>query len=229
MLLFAGHETTMVRIDLGMLLLITQPDQYRALRDDPGLINSAVDEVLRLSSISAIGGLPRYASADITIDDATIAAGDAVLLATSAANRDPRVFTDPDTFDITRTPNPHLAFGHGPATASAQASPGSNSARFSTASPTDSRSWNLPSPRKSPSPQEKPHRRLDRATSYMVSEFILGRPVLDMPARRRSSIDALWVIPHQVRIRYDPAHAVSPRRKSSRHCPSLMADGVCCG
>jgi pentalenolactone synthase len=59
MLLFAGHETTMVRIDLGMLLLITQPDQYRALRDDPGLINSAVDEVLRLSSISAIGGLPR--------------------------------------------------------------------------------------------------------------------------------------------------------------------------
>jgi cytochrome P450 len=114
MLLFAGHETTMVRIDLGMLLLITQPDQYRALRDDPGLINSAVDEVLRLSSISAIGGLPRYASADITIDDATIAAGDAVLLATSAANRDPRVFTDPDTFDITRTPNPHLAFGHGP-------------------------------------------------------------------------------------------------------------------
>jgi pentalenolactone synthase len=114
MLLFAGHETTMVRIDLGMLLLITHPDQYRTLRDDPGLINSAVDEVLRLSSISAIGGLPRYASADLTIDDTTIAAGDAVLLAISAANRDPRVFTDPDTFDITRTPNPHLAFGHGP-------------------------------------------------------------------------------------------------------------------
>jgi cytochrome P450 len=114
MLLFAGHETTMVRIDLGMLLLISHPDQYRALRDDPRLINSAVNEVLRLSSISAIGGLPRYANADIAIDDITVAAGDAVLLATSTANRDPRVFADPDTFDITRTPNQHLAFGHGP-------------------------------------------------------------------------------------------------------------------
>jgi cytochrome P450 len=114
MLLFAGHETTMVRIDLGMLLLIDHPDQYRALRDHPQLINSAVDEILRLSSITAIGGLPRYANTDLTLHDTTISAGDAVLLATTAANRDPRVFTDPDTFDITRAPNPHLAFGHGP-------------------------------------------------------------------------------------------------------------------
>ncbi|MBE8519235.1 cytochrome P450 [Amycolatopsis sp. H6(2020)] len=114
MLLFAGHETTMVRIDLGVLLLIDHPDQYRALRENPQLIDSAVDEILRLSSITAIGGLPRYAKTDLTIDETTISAGDAVLLATAAANRDPRVFPDPETFDITRTPNQHLAFGHGP-------------------------------------------------------------------------------------------------------------------
>lgn len=113
-LLFAGHETTMVRIDLGLLLLIDHPGQYRALRSNPQLINSAVDEILRLSSITSIGGLPRYANTDLTVDDTAISTGDAVLLATTAANRDPRVFADPDTFDITRTPNPHLAFGHGP-------------------------------------------------------------------------------------------------------------------
>ncbi|WP_020661074.1 cytochrome P450 [Amycolatopsis benzoatilytica] len=113
-LLFAGHETTTVRIDLGTLLLISHPDQYRALRADPRLIDSAVDEVLRMSTFSSIGGLPRYANTDLSIDDVTVAAGDAVLLSIAAANRDLRAFAEPDTFDITRTPNKHLAFGHGP-------------------------------------------------------------------------------------------------------------------
>jgi cytochrome P450 len=114
MLLFAGHETTVVRIDFGVLLLISHPDQRDALRGDPGLIGPAVEEVLRLSSSNnSVGGLPRYAHADITIHGVTIAAGDAVLLAPGVANRDPRAFPDPDTFDIARTPNPHLTFGHG--------------------------------------------------------------------------------------------------------------------
>jgi cytochrome P450 len=113
-LLFAGHETTMVRIDLGVLLLITHPDQFRALRSDPTLLGGAVEEVLRLTGHSTVGGLPRYTHTDVRVDGVTIPAGDAVLLATSAAHRDPRTFTNPDAFDITRAPNPHLAFGHGP-------------------------------------------------------------------------------------------------------------------
>ncbi len=114
MVLFAGHETTVNRIDLGVLLLLRERDCWDMLRTDPALLDSTVEEILRLSTLSTTGGLPRYAHADIALGDTTIQAGDAVLLATSAANRDPRVFPDPDAFDPARAPNPHLAFGHGP-------------------------------------------------------------------------------------------------------------------
>ena len=114
-LLFAGHETTMTRITLGTLLLITNPDQRGALLAEPALVTSAVEEILRLSGSGAgAGGILRYAGEDITLDTVTIAAGEAVLLAYAAANRDPYRFPDPDRFDITRSPNPHLGFGHGP-------------------------------------------------------------------------------------------------------------------
>ena len=114
-LLFAGHETTMNRISLGTLLLITNPDQRRALLADPTLVPAAVEEILRLSGTGSVtGGILRYAGADITLGSVTIPAGDAVLLAYGAANRDPRRFPDPDRFDISRSPNPHLGFGHGP-------------------------------------------------------------------------------------------------------------------
>jgi cytochrome P450 len=113
MLLFAGHETTVIRLDLGLLLLLTHPEQLDALRADPTLAPGAVEEILRLSSLSTIGGLPRYARTDLTIGQTTIPAGGAIILAPQAANRDGRVFPDPGTFDITRTPNPHLTFGHG--------------------------------------------------------------------------------------------------------------------
>jgi cytochrome P450 len=113
MLLFAGHETTVVRLDLGLLLLLTYPEHLDALRADSVLLPGAVEEILRLSSLSTTGGLPRYAHSDITVGQTTIPAGDAILLAPHAANRDRRVFPDPDAFDITRTPNPHLTFGHG--------------------------------------------------------------------------------------------------------------------
>lgn len=113
MLLFAGHETTVTRIDLGVLLLLGHPEQLDALRTDPTLVASAVEEVLRLSSLTTTGGLTRYAHADITIGNTVIPAGSAVILAPHAANRDRRVFPDPDTFDITRAPSPHLSFGHG--------------------------------------------------------------------------------------------------------------------
>lgn len=113
-LLFAGHETTMTRIDLGTLLLIKNPEQRDRLLADPSLVDSAVEEILRLSFGSPVtGGVARYAGTDIAVGDVLINTGDAVLLANGVANLDPRVFDDPDTFDITRDPNPHLSFGHG--------------------------------------------------------------------------------------------------------------------
>ncbi|GAA1123309.1 cytochrome P450 [Kribbella jejuensis] len=114
MLLFAGHETTVTRLDVGLLLLLSHPEQFHALRADPTLVPGAVEEILRLAATpSMTGGLPRYARTDLVIGETTVPAGDAVILASQAANRDRRVFPDPDAFDITRTPNPHLTFGHG--------------------------------------------------------------------------------------------------------------------
>ncbi|MBN9748009.1 cytochrome P450 [Amycolatopsis sp. A1MSW2902] len=114
-LLFAGYETTMSRIDLGTVLFIRNPAQWAKLTADPGLVTGAVEEVLRMvvTNIQDTGGSVRYAAEDLTAGDTTIPAGDAVLLAHHAANRDPRVFERPDEFDITRSPNPHLGFGHG--------------------------------------------------------------------------------------------------------------------
>jgi len=113
MLLFAGHETTVVRLDLGLVLLLTRPDQMDALRADATLVPGAVEEILRLSSLSTTGGLPRYARTEVVVRDVTIPPGDAIVLAAHAANRDRRVFDDPDTFNSGRTANPHLSFGHG--------------------------------------------------------------------------------------------------------------------
>lgn len=114
-LLFAGYETTMSRIDLGTLLFTRNPAQWRKLTAEPGLVTSAVEEILRMvtTNIQDTGGAVRYAAEDIPIAGTTISSGDAVLLAYHAANRDPRVFDRPDEFDITRSPNPHLGFGYG--------------------------------------------------------------------------------------------------------------------
>lgn len=113
-LLFAGHETTVGRIDYGVLLLLTNPDQRAAVQRDPELITTAVEEVLRYALPgSAGGGLPRYAHEDIEIGGVRIKAGEAVLLGLGAANRDERAFPDPDRFDVSRSVNAHLGFGHG--------------------------------------------------------------------------------------------------------------------
>ncbi len=112
-LLFAGHETTVTRIDCGTLLLLTHPGQYDALRHNPELVEGAVEEILRMAAPGG-GGLPRYAKDDIELAGVTIRAGDAVLLNGVVANRDAATFPDPDRFVITRAPNPHLSFGHGP-------------------------------------------------------------------------------------------------------------------
>lgn len=113
MLLFAGHETTVVRLDLGALLFLTHPDQRQALARDAGLVTSAIEEILRWSDMGS-GGLPRYAREAIVMDDVTIQPGEAVILSLGAANHDERVFAEPARFLIERRPNPHLTFGHGP-------------------------------------------------------------------------------------------------------------------
>jgi pentalenolactone synthase len=112
-LLFAGHETTVVRIDTGTLLLLTHPDQREALVRDPSLLPTAVEEILRLSDTGG-SGVPRYARDDVQVGGVTIRAGEAVLLNGGAGNHDGRVFGDPERFDVARHPNPHLTFGFGP-------------------------------------------------------------------------------------------------------------------
>ena len=118
-LLFAGHETTVAAIDKGVVLLTANAMRREALRADPGLIASTVEEILRYPDpvrpvdIEEPGGLPRYAHADIELDGVTIKAGDLVLLALREANVDADIFPRPDEFDIRRADNPHLAFGHG--------------------------------------------------------------------------------------------------------------------
>ncbi|HEX4723489.1 MAG TPA: cytochrome P450 [Pseudonocardiaceae bacterium] len=113
--LFAGHETTVVRIDLGTLLLLSNPDQYAALARDPALAPAAVEEILRLGmGGGGNGGLLRYARTPLEFGGVRIAAGDAVLLAVSTANQDASAFAEPARMDIGRPQtHPHLSFGHG--------------------------------------------------------------------------------------------------------------------
>ena len=111
-LLVAGHEATPARIDFGTVLLLLNPSQWDALRRDPALQPTAVEEVLRFASTG--GGLRlRYARTDLQVGNACIRAGDAVLLIPAVPNRDREIFADADRFDIARRPNPHLSFGYG--------------------------------------------------------------------------------------------------------------------
>lgn len=111
-LLWAGHATTVSQIGLGILALLANPEQWRALTGDPGLTAHAVEETLRASRRGS-GTIPRYARTELHVDGVTINAGDLVLLGIAAANHDPAVFHEPDQVDITRPPVRHLTFGYG--------------------------------------------------------------------------------------------------------------------
>nr|WP_170437280.1 cytochrome P450 [Ruegeria arenilitoris] len=111
-ILNAGHETTTNLIGNGLALLHDHPEQRQRLMDDPSLINSAVEEVLRFRSPNQFGN--RETTADVVIDGRSIAKGTNLHLCIGAANRDPAVFPDPGRFDISRKPNRHLAFAGGP-------------------------------------------------------------------------------------------------------------------
>ncbi|MCD2187730.1 cytochrome P450 [Actinomycetospora soli] len=111
LLLVAGHETTANMIALGTLLLLQDPDQATKVRDGES-VDGAVEELLRLLTVTHIGRR-RVATEDIELGGVTIRAGEGVIAAGEIANRDPDVFADPDALDVDRTPNHHVAFGHG--------------------------------------------------------------------------------------------------------------------
>ncbi|MFI0773854.1 cytochrome P450 [Streptomyces sp. NPDC021212] len=114
LLLLGGHETTANMITMGTLLLLEHPDQLARVRDtdDPKVIASAVEELLRYLSVVHLGRR-RTALEDIEIAGRTIRAGEGVILLGELANRDPSVFPDPDRLDIARDARGHQAFGVG--------------------------------------------------------------------------------------------------------------------
>lgn len=109
--LFAGHETTANLIGNGMYLFMRHRDQWDRLRREPSLAVSAVEEVMRYEG--PVKMTTRWAKRDIDVQGTKIREGDRLLLILAAANRDPRQFPDPDRFDIGRSPNEQLTFGHG--------------------------------------------------------------------------------------------------------------------
>jgi len=111
LLLVAGHQTTINLIGNGILALLRHPDRWAQLQRDATRITRATEEILRYDA--PVKRAPRIAAAEVELHGQTIRQGERVLLVLSAANRDPRQFADPDTFDITRDPNPHVAFGGG--------------------------------------------------------------------------------------------------------------------
>jgi cytochrome P450 len=112
LLLIAGHETTANMLGLGTLALLRHPEQLAIVRDEPERVDSAVEELLRWLTIVHTG-TAKIATADTEIAGHPIAAGELVMCALPAANRDPELRTDPDRLDVTRGGVGHLAFGHG--------------------------------------------------------------------------------------------------------------------
>ena len=111
LVLFAGHETTTHLLSNSANALLDHPDQLQRLRDNPALINPAVEEFLRYDGPS--NAITRVVSADHEIGGKLLRSGDRVFAMVNAANRDPRRFDDPQGLDIARQPNRHLTFGFG--------------------------------------------------------------------------------------------------------------------
>ncbi|MBF8192945.1 cytochrome P450 [Nonomuraea sp. K274] len=111
-LIIGGDETARLAMAGGVLALATYGEQWERLRADPALIGPAAEEILRWTTPAAHVG--RLATRDAELGGRRIAAGDVVALWTVSANRDETVFDEPDRFDVGRTPNRHLTFGHGP-------------------------------------------------------------------------------------------------------------------
>jgi cytochrome P450 len=112
LLLVAGHETTVNLIGNGTLALLRHPDQLRRLQQDPTLIRSAVEELLRYDS--SVQTVTRIVVGQVEVGGQTLGDGEVVFPLLAAANRDPDRFPDPDRLDLGRANNWHLSFGNGP-------------------------------------------------------------------------------------------------------------------
>jgi cytochrome P450 len=111
LLLVAGHITTTMMIGNAMVCLDSNPDQFTLVREDRSLVPGALDEALR--TLSPTAALSRRTTTEVEIAGVRIPREQMILPWLAAANRDPRTFDDPETFNVTRNPNPHLGFGHG--------------------------------------------------------------------------------------------------------------------
>lgn len=111
LLVNAGHETTQDLICNTLTTLLTLPDQLRLLRENPRHMRTGIEEGLRYNG--PLKGTMRVAGADMTIAGQSVRKGHRILLLMGAANRDPEKFDNPESFDVTRSPNPHLSFSHG--------------------------------------------------------------------------------------------------------------------
>lgn len=111
-MLISGSRTTLTLLGNGLLTLLKNPDQFQKLRDNRGLMRTAIEEMLRYESGSAI--IPRAGVKDFRCGDVVIPAGSLAIGLVGSINRDPARFKDPDTFDVARNPNHQLAFGGGP-------------------------------------------------------------------------------------------------------------------
>lgn len=112
-LLMAGFDTTSRQSAMAALLVLRDPALAARLREQPGALTPALEEVLRWSSLVATGGAAHVALEDVRLGDVLVPAGEVVVPLTAAANQDPAVFAEPERFDPGREDNPHIAFGHG--------------------------------------------------------------------------------------------------------------------
>lgn len=110
-LLVAGHETTTSLISNGLYTLLSHFDQWQLLKDNPSLLTSAIEEMLRYES--PVARQPRLIKRDVEMSGKQLQQGQMAFQMLNAANRDPDYFTDPEQFDIRRQKNPHIAFGLG--------------------------------------------------------------------------------------------------------------------
>lgn len=110
-LLVAGHETTTSLIGNGLYTILRHPEQWSLLQEDPSLLGSAIEEMLRYES--PVARQPRLVTQDTKVGDKQVCGGQVVFQMLNAANRDPAYFENPDHFDIRRQPNRHMAFGMG--------------------------------------------------------------------------------------------------------------------
>lgn len=108
----AGHDTTSASLAGGMLALMQHPEQLQKLKDNPELIPSAVDEIIRW--VAPVKHFARTAMEDAEVGGVAIPKGDSLMLMFSSACRDEALFPDGDEFNIERAPNKHMAFGYGP-------------------------------------------------------------------------------------------------------------------